>query len=80
MLPFQQGRPLPQGYYDAVHVPTLLIAGGRSTAYLRNAQAAIASSVPGARFQVLPGQTHMVRAQVVEPAVTAFLAEAAGNS
>jgi pimeloyl-ACP methyl ester carboxylesterase len=80
VVPFQQGSPLPEGYYDAVQVPTLVIAGGKSPAYMRTAQAAIASAVPGARFQVLPGQTHMVRAQVVEPAVTAFLAGAAGNS
>jgi pimeloyl-ACP methyl ester carboxylesterase len=69
----QQGRPLPVGYYDQVTPPTLVIAGGRSPAYLRNAQAAIADAVPDARLETLPGQTHMIKAKVVAPVLTAFL-------
>ncbi|HYO39747.1 MAG TPA: alpha/beta hydrolase [Nocardioidaceae bacterium] len=78
VVPFQQGRPLPEGHYEAVRVPTLVIAGGKSPRYMRNAQAAIAAAVPGARFQVLAGQTHMVKAQVVAPVVATFLAGATG--
>ncbi len=69
----QQGEPLPPGYYAHVAADTLVVAGGKSPAYLRNAQAAIADAVPGARLEVLPGQTHMVRAQVLAPVVTRFL-------
>lgn len=69
----QQGRPLPAGYYDGVSCPTLVIAGGKSPAYMRNAQGAIAAAVPDARLETLPGQTHMVKAKVVAPVVASFL-------
>lgn len=71
--PHGQGRPLPDGYYDAVTVPTLVMAGGKSPEYMRNAQAAIADAVPDGRLEVLSGQTHMVRPKVVAPLVTEFL-------
>jgi len=71
--PYGQGRSLPAGYYDAVTVPVLVMAGGKSPEYLRNAQAAIADAVPGARLEVLPGQTHLVKAKVIAPKVTEFL-------
>src|SRR5919202_2475259 len=71
--PHQQGEPLPEGRYAAVRQPTLVIAGGKSPRYMRNAQAAIAAAVPGARLVTLPGQTHMVRAKVTAPVVREFL-------
>jgi hypothetical protein len=76
VVPFEQGEPLPDGYYDAVAVPTLVLAGGRSPAYMRGSQAAIAGAVAGARLEVLPGQTHMVKPAVLAPVVAAFLADA----
>jgi pimeloyl-ACP methyl ester carboxylesterase len=69
----QQGRPLPDGLYDAVSSPTLVIAGGKSPAYLRNAQAAVADAVPDGRLETLPGQTHMIKAKVTAPVVAAHL-------
>jgi pimeloyl-ACP methyl ester carboxylesterase len=69
----QQGRPLPAGYYEAVSFPTLVIAGGKSPTYMRNAQARVAAALPNARLETLPGQTHMVKARVVAPAVASFL-------
>jgi pimeloyl-ACP methyl ester carboxylesterase len=71
VLPFEQGKPLPVGYYASVAVPTLVIAGGKSPEYLRNAQAAIAEQVPGARLETLKGQTHMIRAKATVPALLA---------
>ena len=73
VIEHQQGRPLPAGYYDDVACPTLVMVGGKSPLYMRNAQAAIASAVPGARLQTIPGQTHMIKAKVVAPELTAFL-------
>ncbi len=69
----QQGEPLPVGYYDRVGSETLVLAGGKSPAYMRNSQAAIAQAVPRARLETLAGQTHMVKAKAVAPVVTAFL-------
>ena len=71
----QQGQPLPAGYYDGVRCPTLVIAGAKSPAYMRHAQAAIAESVPDARLETLPGQTHMIKPKVVAPVVAAFLTD-----
>ncbi len=69
----QQGRPIPEGTYQAVSQPTLVIAGGKSPAYLRHAQAAVAAAVPDARLETLPGQTHMIKAKATAPAVAAHL-------
>ena len=49
-----------------------MIAGGKSSEYMRNSQAAIADAVPRARLETLAGQTHMVKAKVVAPAVSRF--------
>jgi pimeloyl-ACP methyl ester carboxylesterase len=73
VVPHQQGKPLPEGCYDAVEAETLVIAGGKSPEYMRNAQAAIAAAVPHARLETLPGQTHMIKAGAVAPVVRSFL-------
>jgi pimeloyl-ACP methyl ester carboxylesterase len=73
VIDLQQGRPIPDGTYDAVAQPTLVIAGGKSPAYLRNAQVAVAEAVPDARLETLPGQTHMIRAKATAPVVAAHL-------
>lgn len=73
VLGHQQGQPLPAGYYDAVAPETLVLAGGKSPAYMQNAQAAIAAAVPHARLETLPGQTHMIKPHVVAAAVAPFL-------
>jgi hypothetical protein len=73
VVALQQGRPLPAGYYDGVAAETLVIAGGRSPAWMRNAQAAVAEAVPLARLETLAGQTHMVKPKAVAPVVAAFL-------
>jgi pimeloyl-ACP methyl ester carboxylesterase len=67
VLPFEQAEPLPVGHYASVGVPTMIIAGGKSPEYMRNAQAAIADQVPGARLETLPGQTHMIKAKATVP-------------
>jgi hypothetical protein len=51
------------------------MAGGKSPEYMRNSQAAIADAVPRGRLETLPGQTHMVKAKVAGPVLTAFLLE-----
>jgi pimeloyl-ACP methyl ester carboxylesterase len=73
VLDRQQGQPLPADAYDAVTQPTLVIAGGKSPAYMKNSQAAIAAALPDARLEELPGQTHMIKATVTAPIVAAHL-------
>lgn len=72
VVPHQQGQPLSAGYYDQVAPLTLVIAGGKSPAYMRHAQAAITDALPHARLETLPGQTHMIKAKVVAPVLTRF--------
>ena len=72
VIEHQQGSPLPAGYYQGVAPETLVIAGGKSPAYMRNAQAAVADAVPAGRVETLAGQTHMVKAKAVAPAVARF--------
>ena len=74
VAPFQRGETLPEGEYAGVATPTLVIAGGKSPAYMKNAQAAIVDQLPHGTLRELPGQTHMIRAKVVAPVVAEFLA------
>lgn len=71
-IDFQQARPLPAGHYAGVAQETLVIAGGKSPEYMRNAQAAIVEQLPHGRLAVLPGQTHMVKAKATTPALVDF--------
>ena len=70
----QRGSPLPEGLYAGVAPETLVIAGGKSPEYMRNAQASLAAALPDARCALLPGQTHMLKADAAAPVVSAFLA------
>lgn len=67
VLEFEQGRPLPEGYYADVKPETVVIAGGKSPEYMRNAQAAVAAQLPHGRLVTLKGQTHMIRAKATVP-------------
>jgi pimeloyl-ACP methyl ester carboxylesterase len=73
VLDRQQGQPLTEGAYDAVGQPVLVIAGGKSPAYLKNSQAAIVAALADATLAELPGQTHMIKAKVTAPVVAAHL-------
>lgn len=67
VVPFEQGQPLPAGYYAGVSPEAIVIAGGKSPTYMRNAQAAIADQLPSGRLVTLKGQTHMVKAKATAP-------------
>jgi pimeloyl-ACP methyl ester carboxylesterase len=72
VLEHQQGEPLPAGYLSGVTVPALVIAGGKSPAYLKHAQAAVAAALPNGTLRELPGQTHMVRGKATVPVLREF--------
>jgi pimeloyl-ACP methyl ester carboxylesterase len=73
-VPFQQGVPLPGGYFKDVSMPVLSVAGSKSPAYMTNAQQAIAKAVPDGRYVVLDGENHMVKASALAPVAAEFLA------
>lgn len=71
--PHQQAEPLPAGRYAGVGQESLVLAGGKSPEYMRNAQAAVAAALPQGRVETLEGQTHLVKAKATCPPVTRFL-------
>ncbi|HVV09440.1 alpha/beta hydrolase [Amycolatopsis sp.] len=75
MAAHQRGRPLPVEEFGRVAVPTLAMAGGKSPRWMQQSVRAVALSVPEARFQVLPGQNHMVKPQPLAPVLIEFFEE-----
>ena len=73
VVPRSQGRPDEPADWSAVRAPVLVLAGGRSPLHMRTAQASLAAALPDGRCEVLPGQTHMIKAAAVAPPVAAFL-------
>lgn len=69
---FQRGTPPPADRWAGAEMPALVIAGGKSPEYLRNAQRHLASALPRGELTVLPGQTHMVKAKVTAPVLVDF--------
>ena len=56
---YQRGQALPADRWSSLHQPTLVMDGGKSPAWMRNAQRALARAVPGSKSRTLEGQTHM---------------------
>lgn len=69
---YQRGTALPAGMWSGVRVPALVLAGGKSPAWMRNGAKALADALPRAEHRVLAGQTHMVKAGVLGPELVAF--------
>jgi pimeloyl-ACP methyl ester carboxylesterase len=74
IAPHHTGRPFPPAKWSMITIPTLVMAGGKSPAYMQNAMRAWAHVFPNAVHQTLPGQTHMVKQDVLAPALVTFLA------
>lgn len=73
LAPFQKGRPLPEHRWSAVGIPTLLLLGGKSPAWIEHGVKALAEAIPHAELKVLDRQTHMVKPQKTAPALLEFL-------
>jgi pimeloyl-ACP methyl ester carboxylesterase len=70
--PFQKGQPLPAPRWAAATMPTLVMDGGKSPTWMRNATRALASAVPRAEYRTLPGQTHMIKPKALVPPLVEF--------
>ena len=73
---FQRGAPLPSGMCRNVTVPALVIAGGKSPAWLQNGTKALATVLSGAEYRTLEGQTHDVAAKALAPVLSQFFGSA----
>ena len=76
--PYQQGRPLPRDRWSRATMPALVMAGGKSPAYMQNGMRELAAVLPNAQHLTLPGQTHMVKDAVLAPELVKFFNLAAG--
>jgi pimeloyl-ACP methyl ester carboxylesterase len=65
---------LPTELAASVAVPTLVIAGGESFAYMRETALALAQIIPDARARVLEGQTHDIAPRALAPVLDDFFA------
>ncbi len=71
---FMSGTPLPAARWARVTIPTLVIDGGDSPAWARNAVQEIVDVLPQAERRTLDGQTHQVDPEVLAPLLGEFLA------
>ncbi len=60
--------------FAQIDCPALVLAGGGSPDWFRESARAAAAAISGASYDVLPGQTHDVAADVLASAVHAFVA------
>lgn len=72
--PFQAGEPLPANRWSKATMPVLCVGGGKSDAWMQNAQKAIAAVLPHAQHRTLDGQNHMVAPTAIAPLIKEFLA------
>ncbi|MQA10968.1 MAG: alpha/beta fold hydrolase [Pseudonocardiaceae bacterium] len=69
-----RGTPLPTDRWAAVTVPTIVVDGGKSPTWMRNAMRALADVLPDARYRTLPGQSHIVKPTALAPVLKEFFA------
>jgi RNA polymerase sigma factor (sigma-70 family) len=64
---------VPADRLGGIGVPTLVLDGGASPQFLRDASTEIAAAIPNAERRTLEGQDHNVAPDVIVPVVTDFL-------
>jgi pimeloyl-ACP methyl ester carboxylesterase len=71
---YQLGRPLPAEWRDSVTVPALVMDGGNSPQWMRNACRALAQRLPDVQYRTLGGLDHNDAPDAVAPVLERFLA------
>jgi pimeloyl-ACP methyl ester carboxylesterase len=66
------GKPLPSNRWMTATVPTLVMDGGKSPAWMRNAMQALGEVLPNAQHRTLEGQTHILKPKVMAPVLMEF--------
>ncbi|MCU1685898.1 MAG: hydrolase [Amycolatopsis sp.] len=72
---YQHGTPLPAAQWSSATAPTLVIDGGKSPKWMRNGTKSLADVLPQARYETLPGQTHLVKPPALAPVLTRFFTD-----
>jgi pimeloyl-ACP methyl ester carboxylesterase len=66
------GRPLPASKWKNVTIPTLVLDGGNSPAYMHHSAEAVTSLLPNAAHRRLEGQDHGAAVDVLAPVLVQF--------
>ena len=61
-----------QDRWASVRVPTLVMDGGNSPAWMRYVNRSLATVLPNAQYRTLEGQTHNVKARAHAPTLVEF--------
>lgn len=72
--PFQHQQPLKKSDWTGIDIPTLVMDGGKSPAYMRNAQKQWSEVLPNATYRTLPGLDHSVKTEIIVPVLKEFFA------
>jgi hypothetical protein len=67
------GEPLPVEWRDAVTIPTLVMDGGNSPAWIRSSARALVQRLPDVSYRTLEGQDHGAAPEVIAPVLEDFL-------
>ena len=78
--PHQRGLPLSKTRWSGATMPTLVMDGGKSPAWMRNATRALAGVLPNATYRTLERQTHMVKPRALTPPLVEFFRSAASTA
>ena len=68
----QRGKALPANQWAFVTVPTLVMDGGKSPAWMRRANQSLAASLANSQYRTLEGQTHMLKPKAHAPMLLEF--------
>lgn len=71
--PYWTSGPPADGSWANATMPVLDIGGGKSDAWMQNAQVAISKALPNASHKTLQGQNHMVAATAIAPMIKEFV-------
>jgi pimeloyl-ACP methyl ester carboxylesterase len=74
VTPLWTNRAPSEGTWPNVTMPVLDIGGGKSDAWMQNAQVAVSKALPNATHKTLAGQNHMVAATAIAPMIKEFVA------
>jgi pimeloyl-ACP methyl ester carboxylesterase len=78
--PYQKGQPLPATRWSGATMPTLVMDGGKSPAWMRTAMRALAGVLPNATYRTLDGQTHMIKPNALTPPLVEFFRNGAATA
>ena len=73
VTPYWTYSPPPRSRWSQATMPVLDIGGGKSPAWMQNAQSAVAAALPNATHKTLAGQNHMVSPVALAPMIREFV-------